>query len=742
MFARSTLRDDALAGLTVACIAIPLSLAIALASDVPPEAGLFTAIVAGIVCAFFGGTPLAVSGPAAAMAILVASVVQSYGMGGLLFVGLVCGALQLATGVFGLGRLIRLVPVPVVEGFTAGIGAIILIGQLPRVLGLPPPAESHVLDVLTHIRELVHEANVDGVMLAGATVAIVLALPRIHPRVPAALLGVVIPTLVVILTGIDVERIGALPHSLPLPSFPAVPQGFDVSSLLATSLVVYALASLESLLSSSAVDKMAAGTKRHDPDQELIGQGLGNVASALVGGIPVTGVIARSALNIQAGARTRLAAVVHSGAVLAAVLVFSSFMGMIPIAALAGVLVAVALRMLDPSKLLALFRASRADAAVYAVTFAVIVGVDLIAGIRWGIAAALLIAAVRLGQTQLSVLGADGPSPLQIRLAGPVTFLSSLRLESLHRDLERLGPGDRAVVDLSNVTTIDSSGAELIIDVVGSLKSREVDVAVLVTNPRIERRLLGTDHGGVLALCLARTEQDVPAILGAHAGMSPRQRLEFGVEHYRRHHLPRYADLFEKLAPRQVPHTLFITCSDSRIQPSLLTSTDPGELFILRNVGNMVPRWEGGGATSPAVGVEYAVGVLGVAEIVVCAHSRCGAIHAITHPGEVPARLTSVRSWVESAETLDLRERLRAANSEDGAARLNVLLQVDHLRGFPIVREKLEANALSLRAWFFDVVRGGVEEWDPHAERWFAVGHAADFPSGPRGPSPWSPVQH
>src|SRR6185436_19335597 len=196
------------------------------------------------------------------------------------------------------------------------------------------------------------------------------------------------------------------------------------------------LGSLESLLSSAAIDKMARGSVRHDPDQELIGQGLGNVASALVGGIPVTGVIARSALNLQAGAKTRLSAIVHSLALLASVFLFSSFMARIPIAALAGVLVSVALRMLDPGRLRLLWKVSRADATVYAITFAVIVGVDLIAGIRWGIGAALLIAAVRLGQMRMRVLAGDERSALQLHLHGPITFLSSLRMESVRRDLE------------------------------------------------------------------------------------------------------------------------------------------------------------------------------------------------------------------------------------------------------------------------------------------------------------------
>ncbi|MET0595892.1 MAG: SulP family inorganic anion transporter, partial [Polyangiaceae bacterium] len=223
LLSTESLREDIVAGVTVACIAVPLSLAIALASGVAPGVGLVTAIIAGIVCAFFGGTPLAVSGPAAAMAVLIASIVEDHGLAALLCIGLISGLLQLLTGVLGLGKIVRLVPVSVVEGFTAGIGAIILIGQLPRVLGLPPPPESHVVQVLLHIKDLIHDAKITSVLIALSTLVIVMGLPKIHPRIPAPLLGVLLPTAAVALLGIKADEIGQIPNSLPPPKFPELP---------------------------------------------------------------------------------------------------------------------------------------------------------------------------------------------------------------------------------------------------------------------------------------------------------------------------------------------------------------------------------------------------------------------------------------------------------------------------------------------------------------------------------------
>jgi carbonic anhydrase len=396
-------------------------------------------------------------------------------------------------------------------------------------------------------------------------------------------------------------------------------------------------------------------------------------------------------------------------------------MSKIPIAALAGVLVSVALRMLSPAKVRHLWHVSRADAAVYFLTFFAILGLGLLEGVQWGVAAALLIAAIRLGQTRSSVIAVPSETG-RLELSGPVTFLSSLEIEKMRGQVEQLEPGSRAVLQLNSVTMMDATGAEMVVDLIGTLKARDIKVAVLVTNPEVSLQLKNADHAGVLKECVAQTQQEIVRSLESQAPLGARQRLLFGVDHYRRVHRPMYAELFERLAEKQTPHTLFITCSDSRLQPSLLTSSDPGELFIVRNVGNMVPRFTeerppaGGGA------IEYALAVLGVQQIVVCAHSRCGAIHALMKPGDVPQELKALHAWMEQVEAGELCEKLPSGISQDDTARLNALLQLDHLRSYPLIRKKLQNNQLTLSAWFFDVAHGEIEEFYPEVEKWLPVG--------------------
>jgi carbonic anhydrase len=719
MLRREHLTDDVVAGLTVACVAVPLSLAIALASGVAPAVGLVTAIVAGVVCALFGGTRLGVSGPAAAMAILVGTIVHEQGLAALLVIGIGCGVLQLLTGVLQLGRFVRLVPLPVIEGFTAGIGAIILIGQLPRALGLPPPTESHVFDVVTHIGELLHETRPVAVLLTLGSLAIIYALPRLTKRIPAHLAAVILATAVVAVLRLDATTIGEIPRTLPTPRLPEIPAGVPLSSLVASTFVVYALASLETLLSSTAVDKIASGP-RSDPDQELIGQGLGNLASALFGGIPVTGVIARSATNVQAGAKTRRASIIHSITLLLAVLAIGPLIGRIPIAALAAVLFSVAFRMLDPRAFARLWRQSRTDGLVFAVTFVVIVFVDLLEGVQWGVAAALLIAAIRLGRLRTTVVATQVGDHHAFKLDGPLTFMSSLDVDKLRTSIDALRPGQGIVIDVGDLVAMDASGAEMLAGVVEHGHGHGVKVAVLGLSDDHRKKVLAVG-GPKIASALATSERDVAELLGGHA--SAELRLRVGVERYRTALRPRYTQLFEQLAGGQAPHTLFITCCDSRVNPNLITATEPGELFIVRDIGNLVPP-TGAHGSSVGAAVEYAVGVLGVRKIVVCGHSGCGAIKALLASGDEPLPYANLEEWLRATDVRALLRAMPKSLAADEVARLSVLAQIDRLRAYDVVRAAMDQDGLSLAAWFFEVGSGELEEWSDRAQRFVPVGAA------------------
>jgi carbonic anhydrase len=705
-------REDLIAGVTVSCIAIPLSLAIALASGVPPAVGLVTAIIAGVVCALFGGTPLAVSGPAAAMAILIADVVQKYGVSGLLFVGFVCGVLQILSGITGLGRLIRLVPVPVIAGFTAGIGAIIFIGQLPRALGLPPPDQSHVIDVITHISELIGQARPAALGLTLSTLFITFFLPKLYTKLPAPLIAVMATSIIAIGFDLNVEKIGQIPSSLPLPRLPTFPQ-VNWLDLASASFIVYALASLETLLSSSAVDKLSRTAKRHDSDQEMIGQGFGNIASSLFGGIPVTGVIARSALNVQAGAKTRRSSIIHSLTLLATVYLFAPWMSKIPISVLAGVLFSVALRMMHTRELVQLWRTSKAEALTYGITFFTIIFFDLIMGVQAGLLAALVIAAIQFGRnhSQFQVYQSN-QGPTRVLFNGPLTFLSSNRTDAIRSQLESISPSHGVVIDMSEVSTIDASAATQLIELIEQLSTKKIKVVLLGLTPACRSILKSQDHSNILTPLMASTEFEANQLLGADATLSE-NRLAYGVQKFQHSQIKRYAPLFKNLEKTQNPHTLFITCSDSRINPNLITSTDPGELFIVRNVGNIIPPFYNDSTPAEGAALEFAIGILGVKEIIICGHSECGAMKTLTADQalsqEQTIRYPSLARWLKTADSL--KAKLPKNPTAQEAAKRNALIQLENLQTYAIVREKLAKNEIKLHAWYYDIGESRLEEW-------------------------------
>ena len=270
------------------------------------------------------------------------------------------------------------------------------------------------------------------------------------------------------------------------------------------------------------------------------------------------------------------------------------------------------------------------------------------------------------------------------------------------------------VIDLSGVTAMDASGSELFLGLVRGLRGRGTRVALLGSRPEVQQVLLRQHGGDELPPLLAHTEADAALLLETSAPTSSRERLVRGVEHFRQEHRQRYAPLFHRLAEGQKPHTLFITCADSRISPNLITSTEPGELFVVRNIGNLVPRVGSSMDASVSSALEYAVGVLGVTDVVVCGHSGCGAMRALLG-GDVPNELRGVRRWLEEARAL--LGTLPVDCTPEEAARHNALLQVDNALSHPLLRQKVEAGEVRLHAWFYDVGSAGCSSGTRSRER-------------------------
>lgn len=482
---RSSWRGDVVAGLTVAVVALPLALGFGVASGVGARAGLITAIVAGLVAALLGGSNVQVSGPTGAMAVVLVPIVAREGVEAVVLIGLIAGVLVVAAGLAGVGRYLAFVPWPVIEGFTVGIAAIIFLQQVPAALNVTrPEGENTALVALRAISRFVAAGHAAGVVVVAVVVGVMVVAPRVHRSLPASLLAVVTGTIVASLAGLDVARIGELPSSLPLPGVPSLTLS-TAYGLVGPAVAVAALAAIESLLSARVADGMV-DAPRHDPDRELFGQGMANVASALFGGLPATGAIARTAVNVRAGARTRVASATHAVALLGVVLVGARAMAEIPLAALAAVLMVTAVRMVERHNVRAVIGATRSDAAVFAVTAAATIVFDLIVAVEIGLVAAGLLALRSVARTASA---SAAPLPLEVdadeeqrlladhivtyRLDGALFFGAAQRFLT---ELTAVTDARVVILRLPDVQVLDATGAHALREIVRQLEARHITV--------------------------------------------------------------------------------------------------------------------------------------------------------------------------------------------------------------------------------------------------------------------------
>ncbi len=481
-----TWRVDLTAGITVGIVALPLALAFGVSSGAGAEAGLITAIIAGVVGAVFGGSHVQVSGPTGAMVVVLAPIMAIHGPGVLGAVCLMAAIVLVLAGALRLGRTVSYIPWPVIEGFTLGIAVIIFLQQVPTATGTAIGESTNA--AVAAVQSLLTATWPKlgwSLGLVGLVVVVMLLAPRIHPRFPASLVAIVLAGAVALLFDLPVDTIGELPTGLPAPTFP-VAEWSTLAMLAGPALAVAALAGIESLLSARVAASMA-DTGAYDGDRELVGQGLATLAAGFFGGMPATGAIARTAVNVRAGGRTRLSSIVHGILLLLVVLVGAGVVSRIPLAALAGVLMVTACRMISLSTVRTVVGATRADAIVFAVTAVVTVSADLIYAVLIGIAVAAFFALRQLARTsgvhRQELPGAIEPGDERIalfRLEGALFFGAAERMlerVAALRDIEVV------IIRMSQLQLLDATGAQVVTELIAGLERRGITVLVKGIQP-------------------------------------------------------------------------------------------------------------------------------------------------------------------------------------------------------------------------------------------------------------------
>lgn len=758
---------DVSASIAVFLIALPLSLGIALATGAPLQAGLVAAAVGGLVAGRLGGSALQVSGPAAGLTVVTADLIHRYGWRTTCAITVLAGLAQLGLGCLRVARTALAVSPAIVHGMLAGIGVTIAVAQLHIVLGGTPQSS-----VLANLRAL--PAQLAGLAPAAVSVSVLtltllLLWPRIPGRVgrllrkvPAALVAVTGASAVAALTGLSVPKVD-LPSwsSHALAGLPEGPVLGIAAAVLTTTLVC----SVQSLLGAVAVDKMAAARPgltarvgRSNLDRELLGQGAANIVSGTLGGLPVAGVAVRSSANVHAGAVSRNSTMLHGVLVVIAALLMVPVLEFIPLASLAALVMAVGIQMVSLHHIRTVTR--HREVLVYAVTTLGVVALGVLEGVTLGIAVAVAVALHRLTRTRITHEHDEQEGVHHVHVRGQLTFLAVPRLS---RALHLVPHGAHVVVELDG-SFMDHAAFEALQDWQnthtaqgGTVELTGRRAGITIAEPgETPATGAGTTHPAdadappTAAGCRCRPwtpwrnhqcerppsapqsetsdapqapgtpgattgAPDTPSPGAARADGPSGHELARGISAFQRHTAPLVRGELARLAREgQQPSQLFLTCADSRLVTSMITSSGPGDLFVVRNVGNLVPLpGEESGDDSVAAAIEYAVDVLKVRSITVCGHSGCGAMQALLNsdPGGVQTPLKRwLRHGLPSLERMadDGRPwaRLAGRAPADAVEQLcltNVVQQLEHLRAHESVARALHRRELELHGMYFHV---------------------------------------
>lgn len=710
---RDILRYDLPASLVVFLVALPLSLGIAIASGAPVMAGLVAAVIGGIVAGALGGSVLQVSGPAAGLTVVVAELVATFGWKVTCAITVGAGVLQI---LFGLSRIAQaalgIAPV-VVHAMLAGIGITIALQQVHVLLG--GNSRSSAWENLTALPGSVAGVRFGDLLVGGLVVVVMLSWPTLPARVrkvPGPLVAIVGATVLAALAGLNVDKIsidGNFFDALALPELPSGNWGAVMLGVLTVALI----ASVESLLSAVAVDKMHTGP-RTDFNREMLGQGSANILSGMAGGLPVTGVIVRSSTNVASGARTRASAILHGVWILIFSVLLTALVEQIPMAALAGLLVVIGIQLVKTAHMKLALRTG--DLWVYVITVLAVVFLNLLEGVGIGLLMAVGIVVWRVVRAQIvsEAFGTPASKQWRIDIRGSLSFLS---LPRLSKALGKVPAQSHVTVKL-DTDFLDNAATEMIEDWQwaheangGTVVIEEVGAARLIDAPTAppRRHPVATT---ALGLAPWKTWQHRP---DADVDAAPTLRsIRSGVQEYHRSHADQMLEHMADLSDRQDPDSLFLTCSDSRVVPNVITSSGPGDLFTVRNIGNLVPT-DTDQDTSVEAALEFAINNLGVSSVVVCGHSSCGAMKGLLAGIDGDSGLAS---WLtHAAPSLAAyrnghpagRSAAEAGFGEaDQLAIVNVAIQVQTLTRHPLVGRAIADGRLRVAGLFFDITTARV----------------------------------
>jgi len=712
VFNKQYIKQDMLAGINVAMLAIPLALAISLASGVSPSMALTSAVVGGIVAALFGDVGLGISGAALTMTVLISHCVANHGVGGLFVICFIAGLLQLLFGVFRLGRFTRLIPMPVVYAFISAIGVVLLFSIIPTALQGHVPELSSTMMSLIDIGKYADQISIVSIALFLLTIVIIKLLPKYYPRFPIYVFAIVIPSVLVYVLGLtEVSIVGDLTHKLTLPHIPRFMAVENWHSILISAISVFAVITLESTLSARATDIFASNQKYH-PNQELIGQGMANIIVALFGGVPVSELIVRTKTNLDSGAKTRQSAIFHSIFILLICLVPNS-LKFIPWPVLGAIIMWAALPLINIDYAREYWNKDKSGFAVYLITLVVFIFTDITQGIQIGVMVALVIMVVNMLTTKVSVRLWDNQQVLRLSVSGNLTILSIDTLDSFKSQIMEYKKLRFIIFAFNKIQSMDNAGVQELIYLISEIRRLHIKVIIHgLTREQYQMLKLLNTQG--VKFYNTVSESEIKDILESDGiEHSANEVLKQGLEKFHEQYASQHTKLIETLAKEQKPHTLLITCSDSRLNPNEFFSVNLGEIFVIRNVGNVIPPFRPDNKYSEVAAIEYAIAALDIRNIVICAHTECGAVKASMANHSHGSEFYGLDNWLQIIKD---GFAINIPNDSTHGTKINALYQAENLKTYPMVQKLLASNQLTISAWVYDVHSAHMLEWDDNVQ--------------------------
>lgn len=715
--------DDARAGLVVFLIALPLCLGIALASGAPLFAGLVSGIVGGLVVGYLSGSPLSISGPAAGLTVIVLGGIAKIGsFEGFLLAVVIAGVLQLGLGFARAGFISLYFPTAVIKGMLVAIGLTLVLKQIPHALGDDRDAEGEFeffqLDgrnTLTEIANAVGDPSFGAIVIFTVAMAIMLTWDKLHrinrvfEFIPASLIAAISGVLMnlalaryfpqfaleqIHLVSLPVVReFSEFAGLIRLPDFTQ----FNNPQIYLTAFTIAIVASLETLLNIEATDKIDPHKRRTPANRELKAQGVGNIISGLLGGIPVTSVIVRSSANINAGGKTKLSSIIHGVLLLVSILFFARAMNLIPLAALAAILIIVGYKLAKPAIFKAMYQLGWTQFLPFMVTIVAVLFTDLLIGIGIGMVVGVYFILKENFKTAyfFSKETKKENEYIRIDLSEHVSFLNKASIANI---LDNLPENSTVEIDGTKSSFIDYDVLEVINNFGETAKLKNIT--------------LRFESGINEEYSMKTGKADPPAL--PETDTTYRILLENNRQ-WVADKLNLDPEYFHDLAKGQSPKFLFIGCSDSRVQPSEITGTEPGEMFIHRNVANLVINTD---LNFMSV-LQYAVEVLKVEHIIVCGHYGCGGVKASMdnhYHGLIDKWLRSIKDIYRLH-----RDELKAIRNEDDRfqrlVELNIIEQVYNLHKTSIIQRAWHQDAnVHVHGWVYDIKEGLIRDLNVRAE--------------------------